>query len=135
VSTDEKALDDQGRAKFVETSINGDSDLIRVNLIESLKNVDWTISTEEYIYLEGGSLGSDLTDRDALTTNLLDALTLYDNPEELDINIVIDGDKPTIVKKAMIDLCESRIDCMAVLDCPIDLVVNNRGNEAQDLTD
>ena len=75
-------------------------------MIESLKNQNWTISTQEYIYLEGGSLGTGLTDRNALTTNLLDALSLYSNPEDLDINIVIDADKPTTVKTAMIDLCE-----------------------------
>jgi hypothetical protein len=84
--------------------------------------------------LKGGSLGSGLDDYESLTSNLIDALSLYSNPEELDINLFIDSDKPSIVKKQMITICETRKDCMAVLDPPIDLVVNNRGSEATDLT-
>jgi hypothetical protein len=134
VSTKDNAIDDQGRTKYVETKVNEDSETLRVTILDSLKGESWPKSTEQYIVLKGGSLGSGLDDYESLTSNLIDALSLYSNPEELDINLFIDSDKPSIVKKQMITICETRKDCMAVLDPPIDLVVNNRGSEATDLT-
>jgi phage tail sheath protein FI len=49
------------------------------------------------------------------------------------VNIFIDSDKDEVVKTYMSTLCENRMDCMAVLDSPFTLCVNNSGNEANEL--
>jgi hypothetical protein len=135
VSTNPAAVNDQGISKYVEAIINQQSQYIKVNLNETAIDADWTVSTMTWEYMVDGSNGTiDLADGVTSATQMI-ALDLYNNPEELDVNLFIDGDKPLPVKKYMIQICESRLDCMAILDCPYDLVVNNRGNETTDLKD
>ena len=135
VSTNPDAVDDQGVSKFAESIINRSSQYIRVNFNETAVDADWTVSTNTFESFVDGTSGTiDIADGVSPATQMV-ALDLYSNPEELDVNIFIDGDKPLPVKKYMIQICESRLDCMAVLDCPYELVVNNRGNETTDLTD
>jgi hypothetical protein len=129
VSTDVKAVDDQGITKYVENAINTNSRYIRVALWDEMKDGVWSVSTPQYINLESGTDGEE-TVSDA---DVIKALELYKNSEEIDVNMFIDGDKSLIVKKKMIEICENRKDCMAILDCPYELVVNNKGNEVTDL--
>jgi phage tail sheath protein FI len=63
------------------------------------------------------------------------AHALYEDPETIDVNLFIDADKSTAVKSDMITIAEARKDSMAILDVPISLVVNNRGNETGDMRD
>ena len=133
VSTSETAIDDQGRTKYAETLINETSNFIRVNFNETVVNHDWDISTQTWQSLQDGDSGSiDAANGTSVATQMV-ALDLYSNPEEIDVNILLDCDKPITIKKYMIQISEDRKDCMTVLDCPYNLVVNNRGNETVDL--
>jgi len=130
ISTDEDAVDDQGNTKFAETVINEESDLIRVVMNEDQKNAPFTHFNDQFSNLGGGYSADDMPLPDA---EVMDALSLFRNPEELDVNIFIDGDKSDTVKRNMIEICEHRMDSMALLDCHADHVVFNRGSEATDL--
>lgn len=128
VSTKERAVDDQGVSKFAETVINDQSQFIRIVLNNDQINSNWTTSTDAFVQLSGGTDGSGSGASEVIT-----ALNLYENPEEIDINIIIDADKPLAAKRQMITICESRKDCMTILDAQYSLVVNNTGNETSDL--
>ena len=60
---------------------------------------------------------------------------MYENPEDIDVNLIIDSGKSDTVKLDIISMCEERLDCMAVLDCAKADVLNNKGNESTDLRD
>jgi hypothetical protein len=142
VSLDDHAIDDQGRTMYVENVINRQSDYVRVSLSEQFvtDNTDsegvitfpTTMSNGEYHKLTAGFDGDlgNITDAD-----LRKALDLYKNTEEIDVNIIIDSDKPIQHKRYMVEFCETRKDCMAIIDVPRELVYNNKGNEATEITD
>lgn len=130
VSMKENSLDDQGVSNYAENKINQESDLIRISLNPSFKNQTITISTREWQQLGGGRNSDSDSVTDAAIQNALD---LYDNSEEIDVNLFIDADKSDTIKQYMISICETRKDCFTVLDCKYSDVVNNRGNEATDL--
>jgi len=132
VSTNPLALDGQGRTRYAPTLINQGSNYIRVNLNDLIVDQPWVTANMTYEYFDQGSDG-DLTSD--LLTEQLEALKLYENGEEVDINIMIDGDKPLEVKRKMIEICEKRKDCMAIVDCEYSHVVNNRGNEVENITE
>jgi phage tail sheath protein FI len=130
VSTDEDIVDDQGQKLFAETKINSQSSYIRISLNETQKNQDITISTSNYQLFGGGAddQGDQVTD--ALIMNDID---LYANAEEIDVNVFIDSNKSTTVKSYLVSIAETRKDCIAVLDCLYESVINNSGNEATSL--
>jgi len=131
VSTSTSEIDDEGLSRFCETSINSSSSYIRIALSSSHQNTDYsTFFTTDYLTFGGGSNGGTITDSDITA-----GYDLYQNPEEIDVNILIDSGKSTTVKTYLDTMCIERKDCMAVLDVPKSLVVNNRGNEATDLRD
>lgn len=131
VSTKTRAIDDQGATRFVENVINQQSQYIRVTLKDDMVDQNWTISTSSPVVLVGGDEGvAGIQDSD-----IMDALDLYKNAEEIDVNMFIDANKSETVKKYMNDICQARKDCMCILDCPKEAVVANRGNEVTDLTD
>lgn len=134
VSLNPDAYNDTGQKTFVETIINETSNYIRAALgagydkytnVSDLKTIDW-------IELSSGNDASDTATDD---TSIENALRLYENPEEIDVNIFIDSDKSTYIKGVMNDICVSRKDAMAVLDVLMGDVVSNRGSETTDLKD
>lgn len=131
VSTQEKAVDDQGVTKFVENVINQQSQYIRVAMKEDEKNKSFSIHTATPVRFTLGSDGTTLIS----DAEIMSALDMYKNAEEIDVNMFIDSDKSTTVKMYMDQICQKRKDCMAILDCPRELVVANRGNETTDLKD
>lgn len=131
VSTSTAEVDDEGQSLFCETLINRSSEYIRMALASSEVGDSYTtFFTTDYITLGGGSVGGTITDAD-----IISGYNLYQNPEEVDVNIFIDSGKSIAVKTELLDMCEARLDCMAVLDVPKSLVVNNRGSEATDCRD
>jgi len=130
VSTDPLATDDQGGSKFVENVVNQQSQYIVVSLKSSKESADWTL-TSNWGVLASGTDGTG----NAPDSAIQDALDLYRNPEVTDVNLFIDSNKSETIKKYMITICEERKDCMAILDCPQSIVVNNRGNESTNLRD
>jgi len=133
VSTNPLALDGQGRTRYAPTLINQESRLIRVNLNDLIVDQPWKTSNMTYEYFTQGSDGT--VTGNELIAEQLEALKLYESGEDIDINILIDGDKPLDVKRKMIEVCEKRKDCMSIMDCQYNHVVNNRGNEVEDLTE
>lgn len=140
VSTDPNALDDTGSTRFVEKVVNQFSQYIRqavsVDMIGDETDGDViahlaTLSSDTWYDLGDGYDGAGQTD----DGNIIAGYRLYENPEEIDINLVIDSGKSDTVKLDIISMCEERYDCMAVLDCPKSDVINNKGNEALALRD
>lgn len=146
VSSDETERDDSGRPLFIEDVINTQSNYVRVALNPFKKTnseVDVgpiQIGTEEFVQLSGGKdgvWGRDSGEGYELSQNaaVMKAYNLYSNPEEIDVNLFIEADKGVEVKRELINICEvKRKDSMCVLDVPRDLVINNDGSEANDLT-
>lgn len=139
VSTDPKALDDEGGAQFVETVINNFSNYIRIATDSSTGFINSSMKNKymrDYTTLAGGVRSQDAFVSDIIQDgDIIDAYELYRDSERIDVNILIDSNKPTDVKQIILDIVESRKDAMGVLDVPKDLVVNNRGNEATELRD
>ncbi len=135
VSTVPGKINDDGYPMYAETRINEMSSSMKVSMAVTQEELDWATSTPEWIYLTDGSGGTISTSTGVELNNMMYALDLYDNPEEIDVNILLDCDKPQGIKSYMIQFCEARKDCMAILDVPMNLVVENRGNETIDLVE
>lgn len=130
VSTDANKVDDQGKNIYCENLINQESKWIRMALATGQKNSDITVCTYDYITMANGSDGTSVADAD-----IIEAYDLYEDPDTIDVNIFIDADKSLTVKQELVDICESRKDCMTILDCRQTDVVNNTGSEVGDLRD
>lgn len=129
LSTDPNAVDDMGIGRYVE-SINNQSRFIRIALSPLYQNRAIACSTASWMSLTGGVNG---TPSESLTSQCISAYSLYSNPEEVDVNIFIDSDKAITVKQYIVDVCETRMDAMAILDIPYSSVVNMRGNVEEGL--
>ena len=132
VSTNDRKLDDEGQNLYCETFLNQNSKYIRCSLAAGAKNTDCTnVHDTDYDDFTGGrNRGANVSDADIIA-----AYELYEDPETIDINLLIDAGKSTTVKTELIDIAESRKDTMAILDVPQSLVVNNRGSETTDMRD
>ncbi len=138
VSTDPNAYDDTGRKRYVETLINETSDYIRVAINTPTYDASSDMSTmltESWISLEQGTDYYSNTALHAEDTAIINALRLYDNPEDVDVNIFIESNKSNAVKRSMVAICESRKDAIAILDVELADVVGNKNNETSDLRD
>ena len=79
-------------------------------------------------FLLGGSLGSVLTKSDILgESDKKTGIYSFADPEQIDINLLIapGWSADPSVAKGMVALCEKRSDCMAILDTPFGLSVQN----------
>lgn len=132
VSTDDRKLDDEGQNIYVENFLNQSSEYVRCQLAASAKYTDMSAVFSDYETMGGGqnTASTNVDDDDIIT-----AYELYEDPEVVDVNMLIDSDKSTTVKQKLITICESRKDCIAILDVPRSLVLNNIGQEATDLRD
>jgi len=130
VSTNDRKIDDEGANIFCENFINTNSKYIRVSLKSTSQNTAMTyLWTDDYQQFGGGTnRGTSITDLE-----IEDAYDVYEDPETIDINLLIDADKSTTVKAYLIGIAEDRKDSMAILDVPQSLVVNNKGNETTDM--
>lgn len=118
---------DENSRFYVETFLALVSDWIRVedNTANSAPPLDGTYS------LAGGSDGipSDPDDQDSLIVGNRSAFTgIYalSEPEQIDIDLIaVPGHSSTTVVTALLDLCQNlRMDCMAIIDPPFGLTVN-----------
>lgn len=139
VSTDPNALDDTQSSRYAETVINDQSAYIKIALGTALVDAAFDSdlvhatgdsSTEKgwYSFTGGGNGVAAQSDAD-----IISAYRLYDNAEEIDVNLIIDSGKSDTVKSDLISMCEERLDCMTILDVPKVSVVNNTGSETTDL--
>ena len=132
VSTNEAKVDDSGTSIYAENLINQTSNYIRLAFNPLQKNDTITISTSGWQQFGGGADNQGLAVSDA---TIQEAYELYQNAEEVDVNIFIDSNKSNDIKLFFQTLCEGRLDAMALIDCPKGAVVNNSGNEAAHLQD
>jgi len=118
---------DENSRFYVETFMSLVSDWIRVsdNTANAASPLDGTYN------LAGGSDGipSDPDDQDALIVgNQLAYTGMYalSEPEQIDIDLIaVPGHASTTVVTAMLDVCQNvRMDCMAIVDAPFGLTVN-----------
>jgi hypothetical protein len=118
---------DENSRFYVETFLSLVSDWIRVsdNTSNAASPLDGTYT------LSGGSDGipSDPDDQDALIVgNQLAYTGMYalSEPEQIDIDLIaVPGHASTTVVTAMLDVCQNvRMDCMAIVDAPFGLTVN-----------
>src|SRR5574343_48837 len=136
VSLNPDAYDDTGRKRFVETLINETSGYVKCALGSgyTIATDMSNVKTNNWIYLTSGVDGNIMLDT-AGDTAIMNALDLYQNPEEIDVNIFIDADKSVTVKQYIDTICQARKDAMGILDCEMADVVANRTQETEDLRD
>ena len=133
ISTNARKLDDEGANIFCENFINSNSRYIRCSIKASSQNTDMSsIFMADYINLGGGQNRPHTEVEDA---DIITAFELYEDPEAVDINLLIDSAKSTTIQAELISIAEDRKDTMALLDVPESMVVNNRGNEVTDIRD
>jgi len=134
VSTDTRKIDDEGKNIYAETVINEESEYIKIALSSAFANTFVTeLYSTAYTSLAGGSNGTFAAGEE--DTAVIAAYDLYQNPEDIDVNVFIDSNKSATVKNELISICEARMDAMAILDCLKADVVNNSGSEVTDLRD
>tara|TARA_B100000700_G_scaffold88627_1_gene99949 strand:- start:67932 stop:69563 length:1632 start_codon:yes stop_codon:yes gene_type:complete len=112
VSRRQGEVDGAGRALFVEDVVNSGSRYIKVR--NNAQCPEYGVYNTVFEFLAGG------TDGDPVTHDqVAEAWSLYEDPEEIDVNILINGGyaSPT-VHRTMIALAEGRGDATAVLDMP-----------------
>ena len=73
------------------------------------------------------------TDTAATDGNLVTAFNLFANAEEVDVSLIVTGGVSTTVQQAVIDIVNSRKDCLAFVSPPSSAVVNRSGNEVADI--
>ncbi len=141
VSSDPFATDDTGNQLYVEAVINGNSRYIRVAFNHTYDGANITnFASSTWQQLAGGrnnDTATNVTDAsaDEVVTDpiLITALNLYSNAEQLPIDVIIDSDKSLGLKSLMVDIATTRKDCMSIMDCYYDHVVNQAGLEEQNL--
>jgi hypothetical protein len=129
VSTNKNAFDENGSKLFVEDVINNKSNIIRAKLSDNALNSEFTTTLP--IALSGGYVGDLETffevieDADraggepvSLTGELLTACDMY-REQDIDIDVIIEGDNTLVAKKALAQLAEDlNGEAIAVLDVP-----------------
>ena len=145
VSTEENAYDEYGLPKFVEKVINLRSKYIRFALSELFVNRDLPqnestqpsyLATAKWKVLGGGVDSQDEFNVDTISdAAIIDGYDTVADPETIDINILIDGNKSMTVKNYLDSIARQlRKDCVAVLDCYRDDIFQ-KGYEATNLRD
>jgi hypothetical protein len=70
----------------------------------------------------------------ASDSDVISAISLFSNADEIDVSLVISGGVTTTVQQSIIDLAISRKDCVAFVSPPKASVVNNAGSETTSIT-
>lgn len=133
-STDPAAKDYNGNSLWIGQFLNRNSKYICAYTDQSSQ---FSVHTFAQELLVGGSDGTiDSGDIDA-------CYDLFANPEEFDINLIVDCHNTTALGTAeqlavsqqyIIDnICETRKDCVVILSPFRDLLINNAGNEVNDV--
>lgn len=116
VSDTEGSKDSEGNNSYVEEKINSGSSYITI-----FNNTGVTAELNSFADTLPEN-GADGTDQES---DIIAGYDLYNNPEEIEINLIIGGAHTTVATaSSIIALCESRADCFAILDVPKSDVVN-----------
>ena len=133
-STNPTRLNDENKNIFVENIVNTESQYIRASLAPGSENTDVSaMYSTGYVTLAAG-LDSNFADAAAQDVVVSDAYELYKNSDVMDVNLFIDGNKSTTIKRELNEHCETnRKDSVAILDCLKADVVDNLGSETDSL--
>jgi phage tail sheath protein FI len=107
-------VDGYGKQLHLEEKINGVSSYIIVK--DNTGLADTVVPEEQTTRLDlaSGDDGSDISDSDLVT-----GWEEFENPDDVDIRILINGGETSVVAQTAIrDVAEARLDCIAVLDMP-----------------
>jgi len=80
--------------------------------------------------LSGGATGSAPSDGD-----IIRGYDLFADPEEVDVSLLLSGPASEAVALAVIGICDDRRDCIAFVSPEKDDVINNSGDETNDVID
>ncbi len=123
-------LDGYGVQQNVQEYINRRSAYIRI--VQNYDNADYVtnpkrqfINTLTVQYLEhGGDAVRKATASDIIGNDSVGGVrgwNLYSDVEQVDVNMLINGGYTDVsIQRAMTAMCESRMDCIAILDTPSD---------------
>ncbi len=135
-ASDAKASD--GASAYYKDAINKNSKYLRwadhipagVNWGTPAQGTTYTAVDRPYSYsLAGGAEGSAPSD-----ANKINGYDLFQNAEAIDIALIIGADASAAVATHLINnLAENRKDCIALLSPPQAAVVDNAGQEAEDI--
>lgn len=115
-SLDEEARDFEGNNIYVEELINRSSKYIW--MFEDSTNTGGVASIEETLLTGGVAVAPD-------TGEIMLGYDLFADPEEIDVNIIIDGgNTASVIQQYIVDsVVEKRKDCVAILNVPKNEVV------------
>lgn len=144
-SVDERDTNDSGEPLFIENVINNQSSYIVLALNNNYKtdydidNGSVKIATNSFVQLTKGYNGEwgraqETSSNEGIEGAFTETLDLYNITEDVQINLFIDSGNNENIKRRIIELCEKRKDCLGILDVKKEHVINNRGNEANDIT-
>lgn len=112
-------VDGYGVQLNIQENINKRSSYIRV--AQNYDQAGFMANPEQHFIntLVTLDLTGGVNPRKATTGEIMQAWDLYEDPEVIDINILINGGYSTpAIQLKMAQLCEDRMDCIAVLDVP-----------------
>lgn len=105
-------IDGNGQPMFVEDVVNKRSNYIKVK--NNPHCPEHHVLTQVFEFLAGGTDGDQVT-----TDQVAEAWKLYDDVDEVDVNILINGGYAVpIVQREMLRIAELRQDATAILDVP-----------------
>ena len=106
--------DGYGRQLYLEDRINGFSQYIAVADNTSVADTVLPEEQASTLAIAGGTDGNAITNSEVVT-----GWDKFANPDDIDIRILINGGYTDVsVQQKMKTLCESRKDCIAILDMP-----------------
>lgn len=108
-------IGDQGGSGTINYSTGAFDITFNTNPVDTQDiTADYFLSINED-FTQGGN-GAAVTN-----SNLIAGWDLYSDPDQVDVRILIGGGATTVpVQQKLVDICESRKDCISVLDLPAD---------------
>lgn len=111
-----------GVQRNVQEYVNRNSSLIRI--VQNYDNADFVDAPNSTFIntvspataLKGGTNGTRAT-----ASDFINAFTLYEDPEVVDVNMLINAGLTDLsIQLRMEQICRLRMDCIAILDLPVD---------------
>lgn len=129
VDFDEDAVDSNNKSTFIETVINRDSSYVFVKVNSATEDTEIASYTLVYDEASEKYVGKNLsllnsTDSDIQKDDLLDAYEVFDNKEELDVDIVIANELDGGASAKATTL--AREDCICIIGAPRDQLVGKK---------
>lgn len=116
---------DKNEFTYVETAINGVSNYILVSVNEAVEGLPKTCLGDDLLKLSNGE------DSIPGIDDIIDAYTIFDNKEEIDVDILIANET---YPKAAIDIAIGRQDCIAFVGAPRECSVGLKSTVANERT-